>query len=254
MTLPAIKYRTTLWLALILLASSIAHAQGDIRVTDSLGAKRFTQNVPPAALAIYERAVKLRKGGKLQLAISLFQEAIKLFPDYFDARYALALDLARTGNSAEAIVQLEEARKINPSDDRLYQSFGAILIEQKKYTLAAASFAEAARLNPNNPRYPLMRGIAILYYVSEIDAARVQSPQDRSYLLGRAEEALNRAYQLSDRKLAIVHFYLGMLYEKKGEPLRAAAELEQYLAANPQDTNAAVIRETIEKLRRATAP
>lgn len=214
---------------------------------------RFTQNVPPTALAIYERAVKMRKAGKLQLAMSLMEEAIKLFPDYFDARYALALDLARTGNAYEAIAQLEQARKINPADDRVYQSFGAILIEQKKYALAAAAFAEAARLSPNNPRYPLMRGIAILYYVTESDSTRKESSEERTYLLNTAEGALNQAYLLSARKLAIVHFYLGMLYEKKGVPLRAAAELEQYLKENPQAENANLIRGTIEKLRQASA-
>jgi tetratricopeptide (TPR) repeat protein len=193
--------------------------------------------------------MKMRKAGKLQVSMSLMEEAIKIFPDYFDARYALANDLARTGNSDQAIGQLERARKINPSDDRVYQSFGAILIEQKKYPLAAAAFAEASRLSPTNPRYPLMRGIAILYYVAEIDTTQKQSPEDRSYLLSKAEEALNRAYLLSDRKLTIVHFYMGMLYDKKGEPLRAANELEQYLRDNPQANNAAIIRDTIEKLR-----
>lgn len=234
-------------LFIILLLSSVAFGQG----ADSTRATKFTQNVPPAALAIYERAVKMRKAGKLAVAMSLMEEAIKLFPDYFDARYALALDLARTGNADAAIAQLEQARRVNPKDDRVYQSFGAILIEQKKYPLAAAAFAEAARLNPTHPRYPLMRGVAILYYVSEIDSAQKESPENRSYLLGRAEEALNRAYQLSGRKLAIVHFYLGMLYEKRGETLRAAEELEQYLKDNPQADNAGMIRGTIEKLRQA---
>lgn len=195
--------------------------------------------------------MKMRKAGKLQLAMSLMEEAIKLFPDYFDARYALANDLARTGNADGAIAQLEQARKINPSDDRLYQSFGAILIEQKKYPLAAAAFAEASRLSPTNPRYPLMRGVAILYYVSEIDSAKKESQQERTYLLNRAEETLNRAYLLSDKKLTIIHFYMGMLYDKKGEPVRAADELEQYLKDNPQASNAGIIRDTIEKLRQA---
>ena len=112
-----------------------------------------------------------------------------------------------------------------------------------------AAFTEAARLKPDNPRYPLMRGIAILYYVAEIDSTQNPNGEDRSFLLGRAEEALNRAYRLSGSKLAVVHFYLGMLYIKKGEPLRAANALEQYLRDNPQADNAATIRETIEQLR-----
>jgi tetratricopeptide (TPR) repeat protein len=247
MVLHIIKHKAGLGLVTILLLSSVSFGQG----ADSARATKFTQNVPPAALVIYERGVKMRKAGKLAVAMSLMEEAIKLFPDYFDARYALALDLARTGNADAAIAQLEQARRVNPADDRVYQSFGAILIEQKKYPLAAAAFAEAARLNPLNPRYPLMRGVAILYYVSEIDNAKQENPENRSYLLSRAEEALNRAHQLGGQKLTIVHFYLGMLYEKRGEMLRAAGELEQYLRDNPQANNAGMIRDTIEKLRQA---
>ena len=238
-------------LVAIVLASSIAAAQSDSINAAPTSTTRFAQSIPPTARAIFERAMKMRKAGKLQVAMSLMEEAIKLFPDYFEARYVLSLDLARTGNSKAAIAQLERARKINPADDRVFQSFGAILIEQKQYPLAAAAFTEAARLNPNNPRYHLMRGVAILYYIAEIDSTQNPSGEDRSYLLGKAEESLNKAYLLSAKKLTIVHFYLGMLYDRKGEPLRAADELEQYLRDNPQADNAAMIRETIEKLRKA---
>lgn len=250
MALLEVKFKTILKLLLsIFLASAIAAAQSDPPSAASRGATKFTQNVPSTARAIFERAMKMRKAGKTQVAKSLIEEALKLFPGYFDARYALANDLAIAGNLNEAITQLELARKINPNDDRLYQSFGAILIEQKRYALASAAFTEAARLNPANPRYPLMRGVAILYYVSEMDAAKTESSDDKAFLLSKAEEALNRASMLSDRKIKIVHFYLGMLYEKKGEPLRAADELELYLRDNPQTNDANTIRATIERLR-----
>jgi tetratricopeptide (TPR) repeat protein len=250
MALLEIKSRTLLKLLVcMLLASTVAAAQSDTTGAASPTATKFTQNVPSTARAIFERAMKMRKAGKTQVAMSLIEESLRVFPGYFDARYALANDLARMGYLNEAITQLELARKINANDDRLYQSFGAILIEQKKYALAAAAFAEAARLNPANPRYFLMRGVAILYYVSEIDAAKKESSEDRQFLLSKAEEALNRASLLSERKIKIVHFYLGMLYEKKGEPRRAADELELYLRDSPQTNDANTIRETIERLR-----
>jgi regulator of sirC expression with transglutaminase-like and TPR domain len=60
---------------------------------------------------------------------------------------------------------------------------------------------------------------------------------------------LQKAYELSGRKLAEVHLQLARLYEKKGDRTRSANELEQYLRQSPDDKRATEIREAIKKLR-----
>jgi regulator of sirC expression with transglutaminase-like and TPR domain len=60
---------------------------------------------------------------------------------------------------------------------------------------------------------------------------------------------LQRAYELSGKKLAEVHLQLARLYEKKGDRTRAANELEQYVRQSPDDKRATEIREAIKKLR-----
>jgi len=208
----------------------------------------FFQNVPKAARDQFELAVRQAKDGKGLEAKSSLQEAIKLFPDYFDAHFALARELIKDGKYDEAIAQLDAARRINPKDDRVYYSFGSILVQQGKFALAAAVFAEAARLNPLNPDYPLMRGKALISHAGSIDPSQPKNKSARTDALTEAETSIKKAYELSGKKLAMAHMLLASIYEKQGERARAAEELEQYLREVPNDKNADAIRDGIRKL------
>lgn len=210
----------------------------------------FTQNVPAAARDAFERAMKFGRGGRRQVASTLVQEAIRIFPDYFDARFALSSELVKAGRYAEAIVELEHAIRINPQDDRVYQSFGLIMLKQGKYEVAAAVFAEAARLNESESLHPLMRAEALIDYASTIETGG--APQATIVIqdaFNEAEKDLNLAGAKSRNGLAAVHFQLARLYQKRGERARAADELDQYLLANPSAKNADEIRDVIRTLR-----
>ena len=209
----------------------------------------FEQNVPQAAREKLERAKKMAARGEAEPALSLMREAIKIFPDYFEAHLELGNGLLRAGRLDEAIAELDSARQINPSDERSYQSFGLVLMRQKKYPVAVAVFAEAARLNPANGVNQLMRATALIHQASTVDPAAA----DRAYLLGKAEAALAQASGLSDKKLKADHLTMAMFYEMRGERGRAADELEQYLQKNPEARNADAIRETIKGLREPAA-
>lgn len=202
----------------------------------------FSQTVPPAARGKLDRAKKKLAEGEMEPARALMREAIKLFPDYFEAHLELGNALLQAGQLEEAIEELDRARQINPNDERAYQSFGLLLMRQKKYAVAVAVFAEAARLNPANAVNQLMRATALIHQASS-------AASDREFLLGKAEAALNQASELSGGKLTADHLILAMFYDMKGERERAAAELEQYLRKNPDAKNADAIREAVKKLR-----
>ncbi len=210
----------------------------------------FRQDVPKAARETFERAKKLADQGKAELALSLMREAIKLFSEYFEAHLELGNELLQTGRLDEAIAELDQARKINPNDDRTYQSFGLVLMQQQKYATAVGVFAEASRLNPSNPMNPLMRAIALIHQASTIEPTQSATARsDREFLLARAEVALTQASDLSGKKLTADHLTLAMFYEMKGERTRAADELEQYLRKKPNVKNADSINAAIKKLR-----
>ena len=210
----------------------------------------FVQNIPKDAQNSYELALKFLRQGKRAEAVSALQEAIKIFPDYFNAHLLLGSELMTEGMHGEAIKQFEEARRINPRDDRVYELFGHELMRQGKYGVAAAVFAEAARMNVLETQYLLLRGIALIEYASTIDpSTTIQTQNHRLMILNDAETSLKRAFEVSGKKLSDVHLQLARVYEKRGQRDQAATELEQYLREFPDAKNKRDIRAAIDKLR-----
>lgn len=210
----------------------------------------FSQNVPKAASGTLERAKKIASAGNAELALSLMKEAIKVYPEYFEAHLELGNELLQLNRHDEAIAELDLARQINPNDERVYQSFGIVMLRKKNYAIAVAVFAEASRLNPTNPYNALMRGIALINQASSINpATSPKDAADRTFILERAEVALKQASDLSDRKLTADHLTMAVFYEMKGQPARAADELEEYLNKMPEAKNAEAIRAEIKRLR-----
>jgi tetratricopeptide (TPR) repeat protein len=214
------------------------------------GRVSVAQNVPARAREAFERGMKLSREGKAVDAEAAVREAVTTFPDYFDARFWLANELVRTNRLDDAVQHLEVARRVSPNDGRVYLLFGHLLNLKKNYAVAAAVFAEAARLSPADPLPLLQRGTALVNYASVIDAAASKKAADeRRSALDDAEKALTEAYRVSGRKLADAHLQLARVYDKRGDRARAADELELYLRQNPAAPNAPAIRETVKTLR-----
>lgn len=202
----------------------------------------FTQAVPEAAKQALELGMKLAEEGKIDSAVEKMRDAIKLFPDYLEAHLQLGNTFLKTEQLNEAIAELDRARQINPNDERAYQSFGLLLMKQKNFPMAVAVFAEAARLNPANPLNAVMRATALIHQAAS-------SNDDRVYLLGRAEVVLSQAASLSDNRAKPDTMTMALFYDLKGQPDKAAAELEAYLQKNPQLKNSAAIQSEIKRLR-----
>lgn len=204
----------------------------------------FSQNVPKAAQKAFERAEKLTNDGNAVEAEAKLLEAISIFPQFFEAHLALGNHFLKTRAFGKAIAELDKAREVNPNDERLYQSFGLILMQQRNYPVAVAIFGEAARLNPQNPLNEVMRATALIHQASLTDPASV----DMKTLLGQADLALAKAYELGGKDLKVDPLTLALFYELKSEPDRAANELEEYLRKTPS-ANAAAIQDEIKRLR-----
>jgi tetratricopeptide (TPR) repeat protein len=214
----------------------------------------FVQDVPKAARDAFDSGSKLAREKRRYEAIAALENAIRIFPNYFDARLVLAYELAADGRYGDAINHLEKARSVNDKDDRLFDLFARILMQEGKYAIAARIYGEAARLNPTDAQYPLSQGTAFIEQASLIDPSKSQAAaEERKYALDEAERALKQAQQKAQAKPAEVHRQLARLYERKGDRARAASELEQYLKANPSAPNAVAIREAIKKLRASAA-
>lgn len=202
----------------------------------------FTQNVPAAAKQALDAGLKMAAEGKTPAAVENMQKAIQIFPQYFEAHLQLGNTFLKLDQLQEAIAELDKAREINPNDERAYQSFGLLLMKQRNYAVAVAVFAEAARLNPENPLNAVMRATALIHQAAA-------SEEDRSLLLSRAEIALSQASTLSENKVKPDTMTMAIFYELKGEPERAAAELEAHMKKNPQLKNSSALQNEIKRLR-----
>jgi Flp pilus assembly protein TadD len=204
----------------------------------------FRQDIPENARLAFEQGLKLADSGKPEEAINKFNQAVQAFPKYFDAHLQLGNLFLKTGRTAEAIAELDLAREINPNDERAYQSFGLLLMGQKNYPVAVAVFAEAERLNPTNPMNAVMKGTALIHQsANEADTAA------RTVLINRADQALTQALKLSDNKAKPDSLTLALFYDLKGEPERAATELETHLRKAPQAKNAEALKSEVKRLR-----
>jgi tetratricopeptide (TPR) repeat protein len=202
-------------------------------------------NVPKAARQALERAAKLNGELKTEAAIEQMMEAIRIFPAYFDAHLELGNTFLKAGRFEQAIAELDRAREIDPNDERAYQSFGLLLMKQKNYEVAVLVFGEAVRLNPNNPMNALMRATALIHQAATVPEAQLA---DRQSLLNSAALSLAQATKLSGDKLKADSLTLATFYEMKGEPERAADELELFLRKS-ETKNAEVIQKEIKRLR-----
>ena len=202
----------------------------------------FTQTVPEAARQAFLQGVKFAEEGKLDAAIENMRNAIKIFPDYFEAHLQLGNAFLKLEQFNEAIAELDLARQINPNDERAYQSFGLLLMKQKNFAVAVAVFAEAGRLNPANPTNAVMRATALIHQAAG-------SSDDRDFLLSRAEAAIAQAANLSENRLKPDSMTLALYHELRGEPDRAAAELESYMQKSPQIKNSEALQNEIKRLR-----
>jgi tetratricopeptide (TPR) repeat protein len=208
----------------------------------------FSQNVPEAAKQALTLGIKLAGEGKIPEAVENMQKAIKIFPDYFDAHLELGNIFLKTEQFNEAIAELDLARQVNPNDERCYQSFGLLLMKQRNFAMAVAIFAEAARLNPANAMNAVMKATALIHQAA-VAPESAPATENRGYLISRAEVALAQAADLSENKLKPDTMTMALFYELKGEPDRAASELESLLKKNPQMKNSPAIQTEIKRLR-----
>lgn len=211
----------------------------------------FVQDIPAPALAAYEAGLKHAREKRVAEAVASYQDAIKLFPNYFNAHFTLANEFAKQGKFQEAIASLDAARTANPKDDRVYDLFARVMMQQRKYAMAARIYAEAARLNPGEPHYLLSQATALIEQSNLVNVAagsKAAAEEERSFALIEAEKILLQVTK-QNAEIADVHLQLARVYERKGERARSASELERYLRKAPSAKNADQIKAAIKTLR-----
>ncbi len=198
----------------------------------------------PAARAAHDAGVAQLKQGRTAAGIASLREAARLDPDYFEAHFALAMELGRRDDrSEEALASLEQARRLRDRDPRVYFLFGTLMARQRKFAVAELAFREAIDRDPMNAQSYFSRALTL------IELAGKGNAEEKKAQLEEAERDLQRALILSGRRMFAAYLQLARVREQRGDRAGAAAMLETYLKHRPDDPNAASIRAAIVRLK-----
>jgi tetratricopeptide (TPR) repeat protein len=164
----------------------------------------------------HNAAVSMWRLGKIPEALELFQQALRIKPDFVEAHYNLGIALAQTGKNQEAIAHYEQALRINPDYAEAHNNLGNALGETGKIEEAIAHYKQALRIKPD---------FAEAHY--DLGMALVQT--------GKNEEAIAHFEQALRIKpdYAEAHSNLGVSLAQTGKIKEAIAHFEQALRIKP---------------------
>jgi len=169
---------------------------------------------PNSARMHQAMAHELAKRGNTAEAIEHYRAALKIDPQLPGLHFELA-DMLRTLSTAEGREQAEKeykaALEANPFDEQSECRLGDIALQRDDLNEAAGRFTRALQLQPADPE-------------ASIGLAKVFMTMDQPQ---KAEPLLERAIQL-DPTSALAHFRLSTIYRQTGRPADAKREFEEY--------------------------
>lgn len=180
----------------------------------------FAQDVPESARSAYRRGCELiDKKNKPAEGYAELQNALKLFPNYFEARYRYGTELFRKKQFEEAAAMFYVAATVNAKSAYSYYflgySFNMLGKDYKKAALVAAN--EALKLAPLSS--------SVLMLVGRIERSTGDFPS--------AEKHLLQAKKNSATSIPEIHKELSELYANDMKKYSDAAdELESYIKSS----------------------
>lgn len=184
------------------------------------------QDIPKPARKAYEQGLKLQKENQAELALAQFDQAIKLYPAYFQALTERANLLMQSNQLDEAEAEFARALHLNDKYAPALRGLGYCQIQQKKFPAALSNLEKAYVVEPSMPMTLLLLGYANLS-------------------LNRYEEArqsLQQALKLAPENAARAHVYLAEVFAHEQKFSAAADAIRAYLQAKPDAADATSLR------------
>jgi tetratricopeptide (TPR) repeat protein len=151
-------------------------------------------------------------------AVEQYQEALRLYPDFCEARFNLACGLSTLGQIGAAEQQYEEVLKTRPNYARARNNLGMLLFDGNNVAAAAEQFRKALKIDPNYALAQNNLGLALMAVGQYSDAAAY----------------FRRALEL-DADFPQPHANLGLALCKSGHAAAAVAEFEVFLRMQPDN-------------------
>jgi tetratricopeptide (TPR) repeat protein len=185
-----------------------------------------------------------------ELALAHCLEALRLQPEFPQARVQLGAMLAHRGRTKDAMDQYQQALQSHPDYSEAHNDLGVALASEGKAEEAAMQFAEALRLDPDNAQAHYNLGNSLLdigkvnYAITEYeqavriqpDFASAQNSLARALVrVGKTQDAI-AGYQrslLTSPNHANAHYQFGNFLLQVGRVNDAVAEYEEAVRFQP---------------------
>lgn len=198
-----------------------------------VNARDFPRPRDPRALREFERGNEKQQAGNFKSALSHYQKALQIEPDFYPALNNLGAIYEREKDHPRAEAAFMKSVEINPRDGAAYINLGHLLFEEGRYRPAIERLEQGLERAPESAVGHFFLGST---YMKLGD-------------LEKAEPNLKTATALDPSRMAAAHLQLANLYLKRREVDAACVELESYLQANPSDPQAPAIKKTLADLK-----
>jgi Tfp pilus assembly protein PilF len=161
------------------------------------------------------------ENGHADKAIEQYNEALRIRPDFCEARFDLASTLNSVGQIDAAQEQYEIVLKIRPEYAKARNNFGMLLLDRGNIPAAAEQFQKALDVDP---RYALAR--------NNLGLTLMATGQNAA-----AADCFRHAIEL-DSGFPQPHANLGLVLGRMGQSTEAVAELNTFLRVQPDNAKA----------------
>ena len=204
---------------------SVAWPSGLAQTIEQPAPDRILKIVEPApdSAGIFQRGMALAKEGKTDAAAAAFAEAIRLKPDFLEARFALGVLQARQGKEhySAAMQQFLEILRLNPRDVDAHINLSNLFEQEGDFVASAGEMQKAVSLTSGRGDLCLVLG----------------QKQQRAGRYADAVESYQAALK-SEPSLVEAHYGMGLALRSLRRLPEAAAEFRAVLSANPRHAGA----------------
>lgn len=151
-------------------------------------------------------------------AATAYRQALKLRPKNFEDTYSLGLVLDQGGDQTEAINTWADAVKINGNDPRPFEQLARVFAQRRDWRRAAVAYGGLARIRPDSGPAHVGMGVAL----------------QNSGNVNGAIDAFRNALRINGND-PVAHNNLGFALEEKGDVPAALVEYRIAMTLSPQD-------------------
>ena len=183
--------------------------------------QKALQIKPDYTVAYNNLGNALSQKGNVDEAIAHFQKALQIKPDYAEAHNNLGNALLKKGSLDEAIAHYQRALQIKPDDAEAHNNLGSALLKKGEVDEAIVHFQKALQIEPDNAEACYNLGNALFQH-GEVDEAIVH---------------FQEALQIEPDN-AKAHINLGNALLQKGEADEAITHYQKALQIKPDNAEA----------------